>query len=209
MSLLDSLGQTGISLIDRLNGTFKPTPQLSYEQPAPDAEDPFAALDPQIRSLKKSGYTVDRVHKAIDKMTDVPDKEGAKQYASLIYAPLELKDRKMANVSGYTASSSETDARPREMASQKEVYKGAIATGDRSIPFGTKVLFPGIGIFTVEDRMNKRYDSAAKKGQNHFDIFFNNKEDALKFGRKNLPYYIIDSETEKKLREYGVGDIKL
>jgi hypothetical protein len=41
------------------------------------------------------------------------------------------------------------------MASGKYVYAGAIATSDRTIPFGTKIIYKG-KTYMVEDRTNKR-----------------------------------------------------
>lgn len=91
----------------------------------------------------------------------------------------------------YTASTDETDDRPREMASTKEVYVGAIACPDRFIikdgkrVWGTKIIIEGLGEFTCDDRMNKRY-----RDQNHFDIYMETKDEAFAFGKQTLNYQV-------------------
>lgn len=60
-----------------------------------------------------------------------------------------------------------------------------LQTGDkviaapRNIPFGTKMLIPGYGLATVQDR------GGAIKG-NRLDIWFSTHEEALKWGRQNI-----------------------
>lgn len=97
-------------------------------------------------------------------------------------------------VTNYTPERGQTDARPREMASGKEVYDGAIATGDRSVPFGTKVYIPEMKqTYTVEDRMNKRFDKSANQKRDFIDIVHSKanketKKKALNFGRQQLSF---------------------
>lgn len=97
-------------------------------------------------------------------------------------------------VTNYTPEKGQTDARPREMASGKDVYDGAIATGDRSVPFGTKVYIPELKKeFTVEDRMNKRFDKSSKQQRDFIDIVHakankKTKEKAINFGRQQLSF---------------------
>lgn len=101
---------------------------------------------------------------------------------------------KPVEVTNYTPEKGQTDSRPLEMASGKRVYDGAIATGDRSIPFGTKVYIPELKKeFTVEDRMNKRYDKSNKQKKDFIDIVHakankKTKQKALEFGRKQLSF---------------------
>jgi len=98
-----------------------------------------------------------------------------------------------ASFSRYTPDEKQTDSRPREMASGREVYDGAIASGDRSIPLGTEIYVPQHKrTYILEDRMNQRYDATSTP---YFDIPFagnSRKEytDALKFGRQNLDFVI-------------------
>lgn len=93
----------------------------------------------------------------------------------------------------YNPHPSQTDSRPREMASGKEIYDGAIAAGDRGIPMGTKVFIPELNrTFVVEDRMNKRYDDPKTP---YFDIptYSSTSKDsaaAKEFGRRKLSFVI-------------------
>ena len=89
-----------------------------------------------------------------------------------------------AEFSAYNAEVGQTDSDPFTMASGKKVYKGAIAC-PRDVELGTKIEVVGYGEFICEDRMNIRYT-------NHFDIFMETKAEALKFGRRELQYNIIN-----------------
>ena len=95
---------------------------------------------------------------------------------------IEIVDEewKNAEVSAYTASVDETDSSPLVMASGKMVYLGAVAC-PRNIELGTKIEIKGLGVYTCEDRMNKRYT-------NNFDIFMLTKSEAIKFGRKTFEW---------------------
>tara|TARA_R110000868_G_scaffold160448_3_gene390069 strand:+ start:1474 stop:1929 length:456 start_codon:yes stop_codon:yes gene_type:complete len=97
---------------------------------------------------------------------------------------VEVKEEKeVAEVSAYNAEAAQTDSSPDIMASGKKVYEGAVA--NNCLKFGSKVEIGG-KIYTVEDRMNKRY------GCDHFDIFVAEKSEAIAFGRKNLEYKVLD-----------------
>lgn len=90
---------------------------------------------------------------------------------------------KKGEFSGYNAEVGQTDSNPFTMANGKKVFDGAIA--NNCLPFGTKVEVNNKTYF-VSDRMNKRY------GCDHFDIFFWDKTEAIKFGRKTLDYKVIN-----------------
>lgn len=82
-------------------------------------------------------------------------------------------------ITAYNADPNQTDDRPREAASGKEVFDGMIASND--FKFGTKIRIPelfGDKIFTVEDRMHKR-----KKGM--MDVFMEDYAAAVQFGAKH------------------------
>lgn len=68
------------------------------------------------------------------------------------------------------------------MASGKRVYEGAVACS-RAIPLGTKIKVAG-KIYTCEDRLAKRFDDRV-------DIFFEDYNEALRFGRQYLPVAVI------------------
>jgi len=111
------------------------------------------------------------------------DSQGGVGGDILLPSSEELSEE-MGEFSGYTASVDETDDTPRIMASTKEVYIGAIACPAK-FEFGTKIKVQD-KIYTCEDRMNKRY-----RYSNHFDIFFETKDEAIKFGRRELNFEVI------------------
>lgn len=82
-----------------------------------------------------------------------------------------------AEVSGYSSSVWETDSSPEITASNWKVREGVIA--NNCLPFHTKVTI-GARIFSVEDRMNRRYDCS------HYDVWFPDRESALEYGRRNV-----------------------
>jgi 3D (Asp-Asp-Asp) domain-containing protein len=84
--------------------------------------------------------------------------------------------------SAYNAEVGQTDSDPFTMASGKKVYEGAIA--NNCLKFGTKIKVNGV-IKIVEDRMNSRY------GCNNFDIFMNDHDEAIRFGRKEMVYEVL------------------
>lgn len=88
-------------------------------------------------------------------------------------------------VSAYSSTPDQTDSSPFIMASGRHVYDGAIAAN--FLPLGTKVRFPeryGNKIFTVEDRMNKRYSYK-------MDIWMETRGEAINFGVRKLKYEIV------------------
>lgn len=90
----------------------------------------------------------------------------------------KTKQRYVVSVSGYSSTADQTDDSPFITARNTYVRDGIIAAN--FLPFGTAVKFPelfGNKIFIVEDRMNKRYWLNA-------DIWFADRQVALKFGRK-------------------------
>lgn len=82
-------------------------------------------------------------------------------------------------VTAYSSTPWETDDTPFVTAAGTPVRDGIIA--NNLLPFGTKIRIPalyGDKIFVVEDRMN------SKKGNYHFDIWFEDSQEAKKFGIK-------------------------
>jgi hypothetical protein len=87
----------------------------------------------------------------------------------------------------YNPTREQTDDTPLIMASGKKVYDGAVACpGDYD--FGTLIEIEGLGIFTCEDRMARRF-----RDSNYFDILMFDRTAALKFGRRTLRYKVLDS----------------
>lgn len=98
---------------------------------------------------------------------------------------IEIKE---VEATAYSSTSDQTDDDPFIMASGKYVYDGAIAAN--FLPFGTKVRFPeiyGDKIFTVEDRMNRRFSD-------RIDIWMETRREAEIFGIKKLKYEIVEEK---------------
>ncbi|MGD0976760.1 MAG: hypothetical protein ABR875_00475 [Minisyncoccia bacterium] len=90
-------------------------------------------------------------------------------------------------VTGYSSTPDQTDASPFIAADGAHVYDGMVAAN--FLPFGTKIKIPeyfGDKVFTVEDRMNKRYNQK-------IDIWFPDRESALEFGSHTLEIQIVGS----------------
>ncbi|MDO8443181.1 MAG: hypothetical protein Q7S81_02920 [bacterium] len=88
-------------------------------------------------------------------------------------------------LTAYSSTKDQTDSTPFISASGKRVYDGMVAAN--FLPFGTKIKIPelfGDKIFTVDDRMNRRY-------QNRVDIWFADRTSAINFGIKNSVIEIV------------------
>ncbi len=86
----------------------------------------------------------------------------------------------VVEASAYSSTPDQTDDSPFITAKGTHVRPGIIAAN--FLPFGTIVKIPeifGDRTFTVEDRMNSRY-------QKHIDVWFSDRDTAMKFGRKNV-----------------------
>jgi 3D (Asp-Asp-Asp) domain-containing protein len=106
------------------------------------------------------------------------------------------KPDKVVNVvmTAYTSTPDQTDDSPFIAASGKHVYDGMLAAN--WLPMGTKVKIPelyGDKIFTVDDRMNKRY------GYGRMDIWLDaTKAEARQFGVKRLTVEVYYEKAEPK-----------
>lgn len=89
---------------------------------------------------------------------------------------------------GYSSTEDQTDSNPFITAAGTWVKDGVIA--NNYLPFGTKVRLPelyGDKIFVIEDRMSW------KKGNYHIDIWFPNREEALKFGARLVDVLVLSN----------------
>jgi 3D (Asp-Asp-Asp) domain-containing protein len=110
------------------------------------------------------------------------------QYQSALVADSHIISSKWVDavVTGYSSRVQETDDTPFITASGSKTYEGVLAAN--WLPFGTKVKIPeffGDKVFTVEDRMNKRHQG------NSIDVWFNDTQEALRFGVKNTRIEIL------------------
>lgn len=95
---------------------------------------------------------------------------------------LKQADMFVGEITAYTAGYESCGKMPNDplygiTASGIKVREGIIATDTRYIPFGTKVYIEGLGVFESQDR------GGDIKG-NRIDIYMDNLNDALKFGRQ-------------------------
>jgi len=91
----------------------------------------------------------------------------------------------VVQVSGYSSEVAQTDDSPFITAKGTYVRDGIVAAN--FLPFGTRIKIPslyGDKIFVVEDRMNSRY-------WKNVDIWFANKADAIRLGRRTVTIEVI------------------
>ena len=102
------------------------------------------------------------------------------QYLRLPKTDFRQPVRKVkVTITAYSSTIDQTDSDPFTTANGRKVNDGIIAAN--FLPFGTKVKMPkifGDKVFSVEDRMNSRYDDG------HLDIWLPTREQAKKFGVK-------------------------
>jgi 3D (Asp-Asp-Asp) domain-containing protein len=123
-------------------------------------------------------------------VTPAPVKPVAKKVATAVTAaatrPLKVVDRITLHITAYTSSPEETDDTPFITASGSRTRDGVVATN--ILPFGTKVKIPslfGDKIFTVEDRMNRRF-------QDRLDIWTETKAEAYRIGIRTAEVVVLD-----------------
>ena len=86
---------------------------------------------------------------------------------------------------GYNSEERQTDSTPFITANGEHVYWGGVAAN--FLPFGTKIKIPdyyGDQIFTVNDRMNKRY-------YERVDVWFPERPQAIKWGVRKIKIEIL------------------
>jgi 3D (Asp-Asp-Asp) domain-containing protein len=98
---------------------------------------------------------------------------------------IRVKKSGVVTATAYNSMESQCDSTPWITASGSRCREGVIAAN--FLPFGTKVLIEGFPnqIFVVEDRMNRRY-------RHRIDIWFRYYKDAIKFGRREIRYHILE-----------------
>lgn len=99
-----------------------------------------------------------------------------------IYATSEAKNQ---TVYAYSSDVAETDLSPDFTASGFHLVSGSRVVANNCIPFGTVVRIDG-QIYTVQDRMNKRYGCGA------FDIWMETKKEARQWGKRYLPVTVLE-----------------
>jgi 3D (Asp-Asp-Asp) domain-containing protein len=104
---------------------------------------------------------------------------------ALIKGKYRIKKSGAVTATAYNSMESQCDSTPWITASGTRCREGVIAAN--FLPFGTKILIEGFPnqIFVVEDRMNRRY-------KYRIDIWMRHYKDAIKFGRKEIRYHILE-----------------
>ncbi len=93
----------------------------------------------------------------------------------------------VVQATAYSSTFDQTDDTPFIAANGTLVHDGVVAAN--FLPFGTTIKIPevyGDKIFVVEDRMHKRFD-------NRIDIWFPDRQSALKFGYKELKIQVLEN----------------
>ena len=96
--------------------------------------------------------------------------------------PVYSKSLGLKVITGYSSDPAETDDTPFITASNQKVRSGIVASND--LEFGEYVLINGKS-YEVQDRMNKRHQDG------EMDIWFETKEEAIKFGRQLVEVYLL------------------
>lgn len=87
----------------------------------------------------------------------------------------------VCDVTAYTADEAETDSTPDQTAIMRKPKSGRTVAVSRDLGayLGSKIYIEGMGVYVVEDLMNRRFGTSV-------DIFVNSKKEALQFGRRKL-----------------------
>lgn len=137
---------------------------------------------------------VERIENIKDNGETVSETAGGESKTESQVEPIKAKaeDLSSAPASGieviattYNAEVGQTDSDPFTMASGKRVYEGAVASNCHDK--GTKLEIEG-EIYTVEDRMNKRYTPLCGTDKERVDIFKWDRKDNFS---KKVSYKVI------------------
>lgn len=93
-------------------------------------------------------------------------------------------------ITAYNPFSNQTDNAPNETAIMEEPVPGWTCAVSRDMIhlLNKKIYIEGVGVFVVNDIMNKRFT-------NRIDICIGNKEDAISFGKKVCNVVVLDEYT--------------
>lgn len=102
---------------------------------------------------------------------------------------MSMQDVKKLTITAYSPTKIETDDTPLITASMNKVRHGIVAVSrdlfEQGWTFGKKVYIEGLGIFTIDDLMNKRF-------KNRVDVFMWDSKKALKFGKKERTVALLE-----------------
>lgn len=151
---------------------------IPHSGPEISAFDSFYALHTQAQGLSATVAAHQNALVSNDSVTEVPSVASTETAAKIQVKPQPLD----VWVTAYTSSPDETDDTPYITASGSLVHDGVAATN--FLPMGTRFRIPmifGDKVFTVEDRMNARYD-----GVKIVDVWMGDKQQAIDFGKVSV-----------------------
>jgi 3D (Asp-Asp-Asp) domain-containing protein len=149
-----------------------------------DAQKVTTSFDKIYGQVKESNLEVSEKEVATTLVNETSISQISSPAASTITQKITKKTY-VVELSAYSSTPDQTDDSPFITAKGTYVRDGIVATN--FLPFGTRVKVPAIygdKIFIVEDRMNKRYTT-------NIDIWFADRETALKFGRKKAVIEVV------------------
>ncbi len=132
-----------------------------------------------VAQAVKTGYQVDIYNDSIPDTTKEEktanragfgeDLEGICGLDSVVCEYEQARFDKTAFGTTYNAEVAQTDSDPFTMANGEKVNEEAVASN--CYPLGTQVEVDGMGIFTVEDRMNTRFTPLCGSDKERIDFF--------------------------------------
>ncbi|WP_419785935.1 3D domain-containing protein [Pseudodesulfovibrio sp.] len=122
-------------------------------------------------------------HKLILTEQTAEARKGMIEEVRLLQKALTNSPVRTVTVTAYNPTTDQCDADPLIAASNRRVRQGTIAVSrdlfDQGWVFGRKVRIEGLGIFEINDLMNKRFTK-------RIDIFMWDETKAREFGKKNI-----------------------
>jgi len=111
------------------------------------------------------------------------------QEARILQKAMSAPPVRDVTVTAYNPTTSQCDADPLIAASMRKVRSGTIAVSrdlfNQGWVFGRKVRIEGLGIFEINDLMNKRFTQRV-------DIFMWDEGQARQFGKKNIKVALLE-----------------
>lgn len=102
---------------------------------------------------------------------------------------LENRQVRTVTVTAYNPTEDQCDADPLVAASMRKVKTGTVAVSrdlfDQGWVFGKKIRIEGLGIFEINDLMNKRFTRRV-------DVFMWDEDEAVRFGHKKARAALLD-----------------
>ncbi len=105
----------------------------------------------------------------------------------VVAIPVIIKQTLRITATAYSSTPDQTDATPFTTSNGTEVYDGLIAAN--WLKYGTKIRIPdmfGDKVFTVNDRMNARYDTG------RLDVWMKTRDAAKQFGIRHIRIQVIE-----------------